>query len=576
MIIDGSGRLAGVDWPEIRRLIEQLAHAESELRAAMAGRIDSIVDPVGQTYLLREAQRALLSSEAAANKQAALLGAVFHNAPELIAFLDREQHVQFCNMAWLGIPKEELIGMDWLSLQLPEQREPLRRLFQSVISTGQRSLWEGPGPRDRAGTIGIYSCHVGPVIEGEQVIGLVLICREITAQKAAEAQFLATERMASVGTLAAGVAHEINNPLTVVIFNLELVQHALEALSARSLVSAELGQQLGDARVAAERVRRIVRDLRLFSRADEDKRKLVDVEAVLELTLRLAEHEIRHRARLVRQYSGVPPVLADESRLGQVFLNLLVNAAQAIPAGHADGNTIRVTTTLGAAQRVQIRIADTGSGIPPEIRDRLFTPFFTTKPPGEGTGLGLSICQRVISSLGGEISFETEVGRGTEFCVTLPQATPQKQEKSPPASVTAPAKAEGPPLTTKRRGRVLIVDDEVAIGSIAKIIISRSHDAVAVSESPRALEMFRKGERFDLVLCDVMIPQMTGIELYQETERIDPIQASRFVFMTGGTSTAHVEDFLRSCGRHWVEKPLDAQRLQALVDTRIDLEPAPG
>ena len=538
--------------------------------AAMAGRIDAIIDPMGQTYLLREAQRALVSSEAAAKKQAALLGAVLHSAPELITFLDRDQRVLFCNMPWLGIPKEELIGADWLSLQLAEQREPLRRLFNSVISTGQRTVWEGPGPRDSAGAVGIYSYHVGPVTEGAQIVGLVLICREITAQKAAEKQLLAAERMASLGTLAAGIAHEINNPLSVVSLNLDLLQQALEELRASGRVSAGLSEQLGDARVATDRVRRIVRDLRMFSRGSEDKQQLVDVEAVLELSLRLAEHEIRHRARLVRQYSGVPRVLADESRLGQVFLNLLMNAAQAIPAGGADDNTIRVTTTLSADGRVLIRILDTGSGIAPEIRERLFTPFFTTKPAGEGTGLGLSICQRIISSLGGEISFETAVGRGTEFCVTLPPAVPRQPEKPLPAAVVAPASPTSPPLSAKRRGRVLIVDDEVAIGSIAKLIISRSHDAVAVSESPRALEMIQQGERFDLILCDVMIPQMTGIELYQEIGRVDPAQANRFVFMTGGSSAAHVENFLRICGRPWIEKPLTVHGLQTLVDTHIE------
>lgn len=536
----------------------------------MAGRIDSIIDPMGQTYLLREAQRALVSSEAGAKKQAALLGAVLHNAPELIAFLDRDQNVLFCNMSWLGIPKDELIGRDWLSLQLPEQREPLLHLFNVVLSTGQHTIWEGPGPRDSMGSIGIFSYHVGPVIDGSQIVGLVLICREITAQKAAETQLLAAERMASVGTLAAGVAHEINNPLTAVISNLDLIQRALDELSARRLISAELSEQLGDARVAADRVRRIVRDLRMFSRGSDDKRELVDVEALLELTIRLAEHEIRHRARLVRQYSGVPPVLADESRLGQVFLNLLVNAAQAIPAGSVDSNTIRVTTVLDAKQRVQIHISDTGPGIPPEIQDRLFTPFSTTKPASEGTGLGLSICQRIIRSLGGEISFETAVGRGTEFRVTLPQATPQKQETPQPSSVAAPSRTASPANSTKRRGRVLFVDDEVAIGTIAKLIISRTHDVVTVSESSHALAMIRQGERFDLILCDVMMPQMTGIELFQAAEHIDPAQANRFVFMTGGTFTAHAEDFLRTCGHHWVEKPFDMQVLQSLVDTLID------
>ena len=169
-----------------------------------------------------------------------------------------------------------------------------------------------------------------------------------------------------------------------------------------------------------------------------------------------------------------------------MFLNLLVNAAQAIPAGNAEGNAIRITTTPGADQRVHICISDTGSGMPPEIRDRLFSPFFTTKASRRRDGLlGLSIRQRLVSSLGGEISVQTEVGRGTEFCVKLPPAPPQKQENPPPASVAAVVLGVRPRSPPKRRGRVLFVDDEVAIGNIAKLII-RGRTTPLQSASRRA------------------------------------------------------------------------------------------
>lgn len=559
---DGSGTLSSLDWAEVRRLIEQLARAESELTAATAGRIDSIIDPIGQTYLLREAQQALLRSEAAAKEQAALLGAIIHNAPDLIAFLDRDGRIRFANMAWMNLSREDLIGADWFSLQLAEQRDALRHIFDSVVTTGQRASWEGPGPLNAEGASGTYSCQFGPVSDGRLVVGAVLTCRETTAQKIAEAQLLASERMASVGILAAGVAHEINNPLTTVISNIEFVQRSLDEPGAPEPATAELIEQLGDARIAADRVRRIVRDLRLFSRGDDEGRRAIDVEQVLDSTLRLAANEIRHRAKLVREYGHVPPVMASESRLGQVFLNLLVNAAQAIPDGNAEGNTIRIATRLGADQRVHILIADTGSGIPNEIRSRLFTPFCTTKPAGSGTGLGLSICHRIVTSLGGSITFESEVGRGTEFHVALPVAK-QKPEESlrPPLA--------GAPHSASRRGRILVIDDELAICTIAKLILSRAHDVVVVSEAPRALEMLRQGERFDLILCDVMIPQMTGIELYQETARFAPEQADRFVFMTGGTFTARAQEFLGSCANYQIDKPFDVQSLQGLVDRLI-------
>jgi CheY-like chemotaxis protein len=180
-----------------------------------------------------------------------------------------------------------------------------------------------------------------------------------------------------------------------------------------------------------------------------------------------------------------------------------------------------------------------------------------------GTGLGLSICHRIISSLGGSITFESEVGRGTEFHIALPAAK-QKSEESPQPPL-APT-----PRGSTRRARILIVDDEIAICTIIKLVLSQAHDVVTVNEAPRALELLRKGERFDIILCDVMIPQMTGIELYQETLRIVPEQAGRFVFMTGGSFTPRTQEFLRTCGKHQIDKPFDGRSLQALVDKMLD------
>jgi signal transduction histidine kinase len=220
-------------------------------------------------------------------------------------------------------------------------------------------------------------------------------------------QLLISERMASVGTLAAGVAHEINNPLAILVANLELASEQLAGItqSARlrsptdavvdgsppSLVArlAKLEQPLRDALEATERVRLIARDLKVFSHAgDEDRRGAVDIHVVLESSIRMASNEIRHRARLVRDYSEVPFVEGNEARLGQVFLNLIVNAAQAIPEGKAEANVIRIVTRSDGLGRVVVEIHDSGVGIPQAVMSRIFDAFFTTKPVGTGTGLG--------------------------------------------------------------------------------------------------------------------------------------------------------------------------------------------
>jgi PAS domain S-box-containing protein len=254
------------------------------------------------------------------------------------------------------------------------------------------------------------------------VSGIALVGRDVTERKQLEARLLVSERMASVGTLAAGVAHEINNPLAYVSANLDFVIGELRETgpSLRRKRIEELIEALTEARQGADRVRNVIGDLKTFSRPEEDASSPSDVRHVVESTVNLAWNEIHDRARLVKDFGEVPPVQASESRLGQVLLNLIVNAAQSIPEGQAERNLIRIVTRMGAGGRVAIEVRDTGCGIPDEIRGRIFDPFFTTKPIGIGTGLGLSVCHSIVTLLGGEIEFESEPGRGSVFRVLLP------------------------------------------------------------------------------------------------------------------------------------------------------------
>jgi signal transduction histidine kinase/CheY-like chemotaxis protein len=429
-----------------------------------------------------------------------------------------------------------------------------------MLETGGPTEFEVQATRDD-GTVGWYSSHIGPVKDSTgKIVGAVVISRDVSDKKQTEMQLMLADRMASVGTLAAGVAHEINNPLASVIANLDMALVDMRDVPEGGGLPRDLVEELRDARAAADRVREIVRDLKIFSRAEDDKRGPVDVEQVLESTLRMAWNEIRHRAKLVKNYHKVPFVDANESRLGQVFLNLLVNAVQAIPEGRYDENQISVSTGTDGAGRVVVSIADTGSGIPLHVRSRLFTPFFTTKPVGVGTGLGLAISHRIVASFGGTITFETEVGKGTEFHVTLPSID------SVELPVVGRATTRG---AAPRRGRVLVVDDEDMLTQAICRYLSSNHDVAGVSNGRDALDRLAAGERYDIILCDLMMPQVTGMELYAEVKRMDPEQASKIVFLTGGAFTANAREFLDQTPNRRLEKPFDLKTLRRLVNDML-------
>jgi CheY-like chemotaxis protein len=253
----------------------------------------------------------------------------------------------------------------------------------------------------------------------------------------------------------------------------------------------------------------------------------------------------------------VPPVDGAESSLCQLFLNLLLNAAQAIPEGHMDENEIRVSTFVDDADRVTIEIGDTGRGIPLPVRERLFTPFFTTKPAG--TGLGLTICAHIVGSLGGEITVDSEVGRGSVFRVSL------RPSKYLGGQSIAPSQT---PSTTPR-GRILVVDDEEAVGLYLQHALAREHEVISLTNAREALARIERGDRFDVILCDAMMPIMTGMDFYTLVSRVAPALAGRVIFMTGGTFTQQAHDFLESVPNQSLEKPFEIERVVTMVNEAV-------
>jgi PAS domain S-box-containing protein len=457
----------------------------------------------------------------------------------------------------IGKPKRMLIPKD-RSAELDETLDLIRR--------GEARQYETVRLR-KDGTTFDAAVTLSPVRQDGYIVAASIITRDISERKRLETRLAVSDRMASVGTLAAGVAHEINNPLAAVIANLDLVGEALTGLEPDTSDSTS-GQHLADvrellveARSAADRIRHVVKDLKLFSRADEERHGPVDVRRMMESTLRMAATEIRHRARVVQDYGDdVAAVEGNEARLGQAFLNLVVNAAQSIAEGHVDRNEIRVVTRMDGPARVVLEVRDTGAGIPSEALGRLFEPFFTTKPVGIGTGLGLSICRRIVHEHGGTIEVESTPGEGTTFRVVLPAARGTSAPSRPP--VSAPGVASG-------SGRILVIDDEAVIGKVVQRTLSPPHDVTVTTSASEALEWLRNGAEYDVILCDVMMPQMTGITFHEELTKVRPRDAARIIFLSGGAFTPTAREFLDRIPNQRIDKPFDATHLRNAVAGRL-------
>ena len=505
------------------------------------------------------------------------LGFITHQLPAIIWTTDRENHLTSAigaGLDVLGIDAERAVGRGLRRvLATDDPRDPLVEAHVRALAGDGGSLdWTAHGR--------VWHCWLEPLRDpGGSVVGVIGIALDITerarlekAVRDRDAHVVQSDRLASLGTLAAGVAHEINNPLTYVITNVGYVSERLAALADKLSIDDgkplggrldEIREALAEAEEGAQRVRQIVRDLRSYSRGDEDHDKTVDVWRVLEWSVNMTMNEIRHRARLVKDLGAIPGVRGTETRLGQVFVNLLVNATQAIAAGSRSDNEIRISTMTDDDGRAVICVSDTGPGIAPDVLDHIFEPFFTTKPTGVGLGLGLFVCHGIIKGMGGTLTAESPPGAGATFVVTLP-----------PAALAAPAPGEVAtvPAPKARRARVLAVDDEPQVlRSIQRAL--GAHEVVVADCGRDALSRLATDQAFDVILCDLMMGDMTGMDLHAELHRRSTDLAARIVFMTGGVFTDGVRDFLAGVSNACIEKPFDLVALRAMVTARSEKDP---
>ncbi len=481
-------------------------------------------------------------------EEAQRLSRVFDAAPDGIAVV-RGPIILRLNCAgarMLGFddPKKAL-GTSLADLMLPEEVPMmLRRMKASAEGRSQPSQVY----RVRRGDGSIVSAEVSSIpFEHEGKPALLAFVRDVTERSQMQEQLARAERLASLSTLAAGLAHEVNNPLTAAMLQLDVIEQTFAA-TLGGLVPAGITERISELRQTHVRIAEVMRDFAAFARSGDEKKERVDLREILCAVERMLAPMLSKKGVYKSTIDTLPPVHGDPSRLEQVFVNLLLNAVQALPEGRA-GNSIELRGRLVPDGRVCVEVIDNGVGITTENLRRVFDPFFTTKPVGVGTGLGLTVCHNIVSSYGGVIEIDSVSGHGCTIRVLLPAAQTQP----------------GIMQLRPNRTRVMIVDDEPHLAHTLRLLLEDRHDVVATTQSEQAVRILIEGAPIDVVLCDVMMPDPNGIEVFRRVTERRPELKSRFIFMTGGTYTVATEKFLEATSAPTVQKPFDPTSVEKLI-----------
>jgi PAS domain S-box-containing protein len=473
----------------------------------------------------------------------------------LIADLETRQF-QYANPAicrMLGYTEEELRTMDVAAIHPKEDLQRVMAEFEAQVRGDKTLAPELPCLR-KDGTIVYADVNaVSITIDGKRCNAGFF--RDITERKKAEQQALVNAKLASVGELVAGVAHEVNNPLTGILGYAQL-------LADRNDVPQSVKEDLQKIYEESRRTVKIVQNLLRFARQYKPEKNLVDINELLERTLELEDYKMRTSNIMLstKLVADLPLILADYNQLQQVVLNIVTNAQQAIAETNCKGK-IKVTTDV-VEDYVRISISDNGPGISPENITRIFDPFFTTKQAGSGSGLGLSVCHGIITEHGGNIYAESTRGRGTTFIIELPIATGEQaviKEKEP-----AKKKIRQP--RRKMTGNILIAEDEPSISAVlTRNLLAKGYQVQAVPDGKAALNRLTKNS-YDLLIFDLKMPGVSGRELYETMKKNQPKLAERIVFITGDVMSPGTHDFLVSTGRPYLIKPFDSEDIIGVID----------
>jgi signal transduction histidine kinase/ActR/RegA family two-component response regulator len=440
--------------------------------------------------------------------------------------------------------------------------------LDEVLAVMARRAWHSGQVATAAVAHGGQHFEVGaqPTSHGRALIYV----HDVTADRDDEVRRLQAEKLASIGMLAAGVAHEINNPASFVLANVEALTGLLRLLDEKLRTDPAAARRLGlrdllfeataivqESKEGMARIHRIVRDLHAFSRVEQDPRGVTDVNAAIESALGMVRNELRYRAEVERDLRATRAVRGNSARIGQVFLNLIINATHALPEGEQRRNRIWLRS-FDEGEVVVVEVKDNGVGIDPEVMPRIFDSFFTTKAAGVGTGLGLSISREIVRASGGEIVAESTPGQGALFRVRLPAA-----DEEPPAQLPTPT-----PLPQRRRYRLLAIDDEALLLKAYRRMLIDHHDVQLATCGRDALGVLEQDQQFDVILCDLQMPEMSGADVYRAVARRWPGLEQRFIVITGGAFSPEARRFLDESVVTSLNKPFHLDEILDIIDRR--------
>ena len=564
-----AGLLMGIGRTGSRQLMENVRlRIEREALASNLAATKSQLEDANRALSLRVEERSTelaatradkQRSEAALQRFRAILDqaktAIFVAEAETLELIDHNRSA----LALVGTSGDEAVGKSMWTLGIADEltsEARWRELVRSLRIERQLTI-EASDTMERSDA---RLLEVSLALESFDGTDYVLaVVYDATERKVLERELAQSQLLARVGSLATGVAHEINNPLAYIVSNLEFARESLPC----GTTSSEVIEAIGEAREGAERIRSIVGDLTALSHRDAVEIAALDINALLRSCIKLVSTETRHRARIIEKLDPVPPVYGERTRLSQVFLNLLTNAAQAIEPGNYESNTIEVSTYLTPEHEIAVEVSDTGCGMPRIVRERIFEPFFTTKDVGQGTGLGLSLSKTIIESFNGSISVESKEGHGTTFYVHLGAAPDDT-----PAPSTERRRSTDLPPHSPAPARILIVDDDRLVArSLVRAL--RAHHTEVINTPQEALEKLRQQpDAFDIVFCDVLMPDLGGPALYRKVRELSPEASDRFIFITGAASPDATR-FLDGISNECVRKPFDVSEVLRLVRKRM-------
>ena len=504
--------------------------------------------------------RSLMSSLAATASAERNLRLLMEAVPDAITVVDRDGRVLDENASGRALVDAfsdasdykdgggKRAGFGWIDAAATRiARENLAAAFE-----GELRRFEAPFRRPD-GSDGTSHVLLAPVREGGRIPKVLALVRDITDQRRAQTQLQQAEKLAAMGQLVSGVAHEINNPAAIISGFAQTL--LLDQLTADQ---RETVQMMYD---EATRIGRITSNLLAFARAGSKERTLVDLNDIVRRTFALRSYHLTTLNITVSLELDEtdPKTWANSSEMQQMLLNLLINAEQALTSTTARrAITIRTATT--GEDRVLLQVADTGPGIAPDIQEKIFDPFFTTKPEGAGTGLGLSICYGIVQDHGGRISLDSVPGAGAMFTVELLRDARTRKRISP-----APRPA--PPAIRSLEGglSVLLIDDEEVLRrAVLTYFKRRGIHAIGVGDGSEALRALR-GEQFDVIVSDVRMPGMSGGELLERLRLEHPAMVNRLVFTSGDTFADDTSTLLRDAGVPSLVKPYDFAKLETLL-----------